>query len=429
MSITYLKKEIQQEESNRSKIQNIVREILQNVKNKGDDAIRFYEKKFDNYSPESYRISLEEIKEAKNKLPKEVLDELNFAIQRVTTFAQKQRDSIQEFYEEMSPGIWMGQKILPVESCGCYIPAGRYPCALSPVMSVIPAKVAGVKRIVACSPPRKNGHIDPAILYSLDQMEIDEIYCIGGAQAIGAIAYGTNTIQPVDLITGPGNQYVVEAKKQVYGHVGIDFLAGPSECLIIADDTARVDFLAADILAQAEHDPNARVGLVTTSKRIGEEIFPEVEKQMKKLITHEVAAQSWRDHAEIVLAEDLESAVAYANDYASEHLEVHIENPEQILNKLTNYGALFLGEPSAEVYGDKCVGTNHILPTSGNARFTGGLWVGMYLKVVTYQKVDVDASLKLAKYTAEISKYEGMDAHRAAAQIRLDKLKEKEEND
>ncbi len=254
-------------------------------------------------------------------------------------------------------------------------------------------------------------------------MGIEEIYCIGGAQAIGALAYGTETIKSVDLITGPGNNYVVEAKKQVYGHVGIDFLAGPSECLIIADDTARVDFLAADLLAQCEHDPNARCGLVTTSKRIGEAIFGEVEKQMKKLITHEVAAQSWQDHAEIVLVDDLDSAAAYANEYAPEHLEVHIKDPMSILNKVTNYGALFLGEPTAEVYGDKCVGTNHILPTSRNARFTGGLWVGMYLKVVTYQKVDIDASLMLAKYTADISEYEGMDAHRQAAQIRLDKLK------
>lgn len=428
MGITFLKKETPQEESDRSKVQNTVKEILDKVKDQGNEAIRFYEEKFDNYSPESYRIPPEEIKAAKVKLPEEVKEELNFAIARVTAFAQKQKESIHEFYEEFSPGVWMGQKVIPVESCGCYIPAGRYPCALSPVMSVIPAKVSGVKRIVACSPPRKNGHIDPAILYSLDLMGIEEVYCMGGTQAIGALAFGTETITPVDLITGPGNQYVVEAKKQVYGHVGIDFLAGPSECLIIADDSARIDFLAADILAQCEHDPNARCGLVTTSKRVGEEIFSEVEKQMKKLITHEVAQQSWNDHAEIALADDLDSAVAYANDYAPEHLEVHIKDPIEILDKVHNYGALFLGEPTAEVYGDKCVGTNHILPTSRNARFSGGLWVGMYLKVVTYQKVNVTASLQLAKYTADISAYEGMDAHRAAAQIRLDKLK-KEKKD
>ena len=318
----------------------------------------------------------------------------------------------------------MGQRIIPVDSCGCYVPAGRYPCLTSAVMSVIPAKVAGVQRIVACSPPGKTGSINPGILYTMHKMAVDEIYCIGGAQAIGAMAYGTDTIGPVDLIVGPGNQFVMEAKRQVFGTVGIDFLAGPSECLIIADETARVDYIAADLLAQCEHDPNARGALVTTSEPLARKTLEEIERQLKDRTTEEVARASWEDKGVVVVVDNLNDAARYANEYAPEHLEIHTARPREVVSLLKNYGSLFIGENTAEVYADKIAGPNHILPTGAAARYTGGLWVGMFLKVVTHMEVDGPASLKLAKYAETQGAYEGMDAHRFAATIRLRNLKE-----
>ena len=290
-------------------------------------------------------------------------------------------------------------------------------------MSVIPAKVAGVKRIVACSPPGRHNGINPGILYTMYKMGVDNIYCFGGAQAIGAFAFGTESIQPVDLIVGPGNQYVTEAKRQVFGTVGIDFLAGPSECLVIADETARSDFIAADLLAQCEHDPHARGALVTTSETLAYETLKEIENQLLERTTQEVARRSWEQHGEVVLVESLDDAVRYTNEYAPEHLELHTSNPRKLLPMLKNYGSLFLGQNTAEVYADKIAGTNHILPTGSAARYTGGLWMGMFLKIVTYQEVDVSASLMLSKFTEVNATYEGMDAHRYAAVIRSKNLR------
>ena len=414
----FIKNEKPYQEINKSKVINIVKEILNAVKENGDKSIKFYENKFDDYNPSSYRVDSALIKKAGSFLSQELKDGLDFAIERVTAFATRQRNSLNEFESEMLPGIFMGQKIIPIKSCGCYIPAGRYPCATSAVMSVIPAKVAGVERIVACSPPGTKGHIDYAILYTLHKMGIEEIYCIGGAQAIGALAYGTQSIKPVDLIVGPGNQYVAEAKRQVFGTVGIDFLAGPSECMVIADNNSNPEYIAADLLAQCEHDPNARGSLVTTSKSIGIKTLKEIELQLKNRTTHEVAGKSWEDHGEIVIVDNLDEAVGYANRYAPEHLEIHTEDPRKLLSQLKNYGSLFLGQNTAEVYADKIAGTNHILPTGRNARFTGGLWVGMFLKVVTYQTVDDSGSLLLAKYAEKQAEYETMDCHRYAAAIR-----------
>jgi histidinol dehydrogenase len=255
------------------------------------------------------------------------------------------------------------------------------------------------------------------------KMGVDEIYCFGGAQAIGAMAYGTKTISPVDLIVGPGNQYVMEAKRQVFGTVGIDFLAGPSECLIIADETARADYIAADLLAQCEHDPNARGALVTTSEALANQSLEEIERQLKERTTEDVARPSWENKGVVVVVENLEDAARFANEYAPEHLEVHTANPRQVLPLLTNYGSLFLGENTAEVYADKIAGPNHVLPTGTTARYTGGLWVGMYMKVVTHMETDVNASLKLAKYAETQGAYERMDAHRYAATLRLENLK------
>ena len=327
-----------------------------------------------------------------------------------------------ELDKEIGPGMRMGHRIVPVDSCGCYVPAGRYPCLTAAVMSVIPAKVAGVGRIVVCSPPGREGRINPGILYTLHKMEVDEIYCIGGAQAIGAMAYGTELIPRVDLIVGPGNQFVMEAKRQVFGTVGIDFLAGPSEVLIIADDSGRADYLVADLLAQCEHDPNARACLVTVSEPLAQQTIEEIERQLKALITEEVARASWEDNGIVVVVDNIEDAARYANEYAPEHLEIHTVQPREVLKLLKHYGSAFIGENTAEVYADKVAGPNHTLPTGGTARFTGGLWVGMFLKVITHMETTAQASLKLAKFSETQAQFEGMDAHRYAATIRLRNL-------
>jgi histidinol dehydrogenase/sulfopropanediol 3-dehydrogenase len=418
-----IKRERPVPEADIRKLRRTVGGILERVKKEGDKALRYYEKKFDRFEPPTFHVSPAEAAKAKDKLPPEIIAELDFAIERVTAFAQAQRDSLKEFEKEMLPGITMGQRVVPVASAGCYVPAGRYPCLTSAVMSVIPAKVAGVRRILACCPPGRDGAINPGILYTMHAMGVDEIYCFGGAQAIGAMAYGTQTIPPVDLVVGPGNQYVMEAKRQVFGVVGIDFLAGPSECLVIADDSARADYIAADLLAQCEHDPNARGSLVTTSEKLGRETLKEIRKQLRERTTAEVAGLSWANKGEVVVVKSLADAARYADEYAPEHLEVHTRNPREILPLLSNYGSLFLGQNTAEVYADKVAGTNHILPTGSAARYTGGLWVGMFLKVITHQAVDVAASRMLAKYAETQATYERMDAHRYAAAIRLKTLK------
>ena len=423
MSYREIKSALAVAEEDIKKKKKTVKSILSKVKTEGDSAVRYYEKEFDAFDPPSFRISEEQAAKAAEELPAEVVEELDFAIEQVTAFAHAQRDSMVEFEKEIRPGMLMGQRIIPLGSCGCYVPAGRYPCLTSAVMSVIPAKVAGVQRIVACSPPGKTGSINPGILYTMHKMAVDEIYCIGGAQAIGAMAYGTDSIGPVDLIVGPGNQFVMEAKRQVFGAVGIDFLAGPSECLIIADETARVDYVAADLLAQCEHDPQARGALVTTSEPLARKTLEEIERQLKDRTTEEVARASWQDKGVVVVVDDLNDAARYANEYAPEHLEIHTARPREVVSLLKNYGSLFIGEDTAEVYADKIAGPNHILPTGAAARYTGGLWVGMFLKVVTHMEVDRPASLKLAKYAETQGAYEGMDAHRFAAAIRIKNLK------
>jgi sulfopropanediol 3-dehydrogenase len=421
MSIRIIKEAKPVTEQDVQQLQDTVSAILKKVRDEGDEALRFYAKKFDNYE-KPFLVTPEEAAKVKDVLPPEVMEELDFAISQVTAFATEQRASITEFEKEFFPGFTMGHRVLPVASCGCYVPSGRYPCLTSAVMSVLPAKVAGVKRIVVCVPPGPDGNISPGILYTLYKMEVDEIYCMGGAQAIGALAYGTASIKPVDMIAGPGNKFVQEAKRQVFGLCGIDFLAGPSEVLIIADETARPDWVAADLLAQAEHDPNARAALTTNSEDLAQAVIKEVETQLKVLTTEEVARASWEVKGEVAVCDTMDECVQYANEYAPEHLEVHVKDPRALMPKLTNYGSLFLGELTAEVYADKISGTNHILPTGRCARYTGGLWVGMFLKVITHQTTDLNASLKLAKYAETQATFEKMDAHRQAATIRIQQL-------
>jgi histidinol dehydrogenase len=419
MTIKYLKKDKPKTESDIDALQKTVRRIITKVRNEGDSALKHFQEKFDNHTPESFRVTPKQASQAKDRLPPEIIEELDFAMEQVTLFAQAQKDCFSALETEIKPGMKMGHRVIPVDSCGCYIPAGRYPCLTAAVMSIAPAKVAGVERIVAVSPPGTIGEINPGILYTIYKLGCEEIFCMGGAQAIAAMAYGTETIAPVDLIVGPGNQYVAEAKRQVYGKVGIDFLAGPSEVLIIADESARSDYIAADLLAQAEHDPNARACLVTIDQDIAEKVIAEVENQLKQRSTEEVARASWNDFGIVAVADDINEAIAYTNRYAPEHLEIHTVSPREVLKKCRHYGSAFLGEDTAEVYADKIAGPNHTLPTSGAARYTGGLWVGMYMKVQTHMETDKVAGLQLAKYSEIQGRYEGMDAHRYAATIRL----------
>jgi len=420
MNVKVIKEEKPVTEEDVQKLQDTVRGTLNRVIKGGDDYLReYYMKKFKSSEPPTFLVSREQAAKAKDKLSPELIEGLDFAIERVTAFAQAQKDSMTEFEKEMMPGMTLGQRIIPVESCGCYIPAGRHPCATSGVMSAAPALVAGVKRIVCCCPGEGDKGIDPAILYTLYKMGIEEIYSFGGAHAIAVMAYGTETIAPVDLIVGPGNQWVTEAKRQVFGKVGIDFLAGPSECLVIADETARADYIAADLLAQCEHDTEARGALITTSEKLAREVLSEIERQLQDVKTEAVARESWEKKGLVVVVDNLVDAAAYSNQYATEHLEVHVKDWKTVLPMLTSYGSLFLGEASAEVFADKVAGTNHILPTGGTAKYTGGLWVGHFLKIMTHQWVDERGVQLLAPYSVRQAEYEGMDAHRRAALIRL----------
>ena len=400
------------------KLQRTVEDIIQTVRAGGDEAIAHYSRTFDGYDG-PFRVPDEQIDAAKQELSPALIEGLDFAIQQVTAFATAQRAQITEFEQEIAPGVYMGHRLVPVDSCAAYVPAGRYPCATSAVMSLVPAAVAGVTRLVAVSSPGQEKRIDPAILYTMAEVGATEIYCLGGAHAIAAMALGTDTIAPVDMIVGPGNQYVMEAKRQVYGTVGIDFLAGPSECMVIADETGRADYIAADLLAQCEHDPNARGAFVTTSEQLALQVVAEIERQLRELTTGEVARRAWEDNGIVVVVPTLEDAAAYANDYGPEHLEVHTADPKALVPGLTSYGSLFLGESAAEVFADKISGTNHILPTQRAARYTGGLWVGQFLKVITHQWVDQRGVELLAPYAERQAEYEGMDAHRRAAAIRL----------
>lgn len=412
----------QQTQDDQHQLQETVRSILEKVRQEGDRALAYYEKKFDHYETETFLVAHEEAVSARTKLPEDLVEEIDLSIARATSFARIQRESLLEFERELLPGQTVGQRLIPLASCGCYVPGGRYPSITSAILTIVPARVAGVKRIIGCSPPGPKGQIDPGVLYAMQSMGVNEVYCFGGAQAIGAFAYGTESIRAVDFIAGPGNQYVNEAKRQVFGKVGIDLLAGPSECMVIADETGRADYIAADLIAQCEHDIAVRTGLVTTSEALARKTMDEVERQLKDRTTREVARRSWENNGVVVVVGSLEEAAEFANDFAPEHLEIHTADPRALLPHLQNYGTILLGEDTPEVYSDKVSGLNHPLPTGGTARFSGGLWVGQFLKVVTYQQVDLEASKALARLTEARCRYEGMDAHRYAAAIRLEFL-------
>ncbi|WP_138160093.1 histidinol dehydrogenase [Peptoniphilus catoniae] len=402
-------------------ISQIVKGIIKDIRENKDKALMDYSIKFDDSKRTCFRVSKDEIEEAYSKLSDNEIKDLKAAYKNIEAFAKEQRKSIKEV-ENFSPqeGIFLGHRIIPIKSCACYVPGGNYPLFSTALMLITPAKIAGVERVVACSPVRKGSDkIDYKTLVAMDIAGADEIYAFGGVQAIAALTYGTETIKPVNLIVGPGNKYVTEAKRQCYGQIGIDFLAGPSEVLIIADKYANPDIIAADLLAQAEHDVNAKSILITNSSQLAERTLDCLKEELKNLKTKDIASVSWENNGEIILVEDLKEAVDYANDYAPEHLEVNIEDPDTIIKDLVNYGSLFIGENTAEVFGDYASGTNHTLPTLKAARYTGGLWVGKFLKICTHQKMTKAASKKISPLVSRLAEDEGLSAHSLAAKKRL----------
>ena len=417
----YLKKAIERPEEDISAVQETVRQILSRVKNEGEDGLRYYSERFDQWSPKSFRISRDEIEAAKRRLPASEIADIDFCQAQIRHFAQEQMMRLVDFEVETLPGVHLGQKIIPVASSGSYIPGGRYPMLASAHMTVITPKVAGVSRVVACSPPFKGQGLWPATLYSMAAGGADEIYCMGGVHALAAMAYGIGGLAPVDVLVGAGNKYVAEAKKQLFGTVGIDLLAGPTEILIIADEAADPVILAADLLGQAEHDPNARQCLISLSRSTAEETIKELERQLAVLPTREVAAASWKDHGEVVIVDSAAEAVKISDEWAPEHLEIQTKDLSYYLENCRNYGSLFLGEETTVAYGDKTIGTNHVLPTMKASRYTGGLSVGKFVKTVTYQYATRSASHKIAEVCERACNYENMTAHAISCQVRKDK--------
>jgi len=425
--IRELKKSKQRTEADRAALREAVSGIISNVITNGDKALVEYNSKFDQCYRESLRITQEEIDEAYSLVSPEDLRDIQRAASNIEAFAEAQKGTLGTLTDfSPSEGIMLGHKVIPVDSCCCYVPGGGYPLYSTALMLGIPAKVAGVKRVTACSPVIKGTEkIHPKTLVAMDVAGIDEIYAIGGAQAIAAFSYGTDQIKPVNLIVGPGNSFVTEAKRQCYGKVGIDFVAGPSEVLVIADHQADPEVIAADLLAQSEHDREAKGIVVTTSEELGKAIIEAVEAQLPTLDTEEIARISWNDFGEILLVDSLEEAVEYTNEYAPEHLEVNVEEDKEdaVIAALRNYGSLFIGGNTAEVFGDYASGTNHTLPTLGAARYTGGVWVGTFLKTCTYQKMTKDAMLGIAPLVSNLARGEGLIGHARAAEIRMEKNK------
>jgi histidinol dehydrogenase/sulfopropanediol 3-dehydrogenase len=399
-------------------VQETVTEVLDRVESDGDEAVLGFTAEFDDVSRERNALSDEEISEAVERVSPDERRIIDNSIENIRTFAQAQRDHVEEFEVEMQPGITLGQKVEPVENVGAYVPGGGYPLLSSALMATVPADVAGVEQIQVASPPKAGGIPHPAIVYGAVQGGADEIYAVGGAQAVAGMALGTEEIASVDMIVGPGNIFVTEAKRQVFGEVGIDLLAGPSEILVLADETADPEIVAADLLAQAEHDVNARPLLVTPSGQLGEDVASAVEAQLEGLSTASVAGQSWEEMGAVIVTEDLTEAIEVSHELAPEHLEVQTESPRQILDDLTNYGTLFLGEHSANVFSDKLVGTNHVLPTQQSARYTAGLSVHKFLKHPTYQEVDEAGAASLEPWATRQSEIEKLEGHVKSSFVR-----------
>jgi sulfopropanediol 3-dehydrogenase len=398
------------------KVRRTVEGILDAVKQRGDTAVREYSEQFDKWTP--MKLSKADIDGILAKVAPGTIRDIKFAQAQIRNFAEHQRAAIRDIEVETLPGVKLGHKNIPVGSVGCYVPGGRYPMVASAHMSIVTARTAGVKRIVACTPPNQ-GEPHAETIAAMVLGGADEIHVIGGVQAIAAMALGTQTIQPVDMLCGPGNAYVAEAKRQLFGKVGIDLFAGPTEILVVADDTADVEMIAVDLLGQAEHGPTSPAICITTSKKIADALPAEIERQLKVLPTADVAGVAWRDYGEIVLVDSLEEAVKEADRVAAEHVEILTKNPRFFLERMRNYGALFLGPETNVSYGDKVIGTNHTLPTLGAARYTGGLWVGKFLKTCTYQEVTREASVQVGEYCSRLCAIERFWGHKEQADLRL----------
>ncbi|GAB3902580.1 histidinol dehydrogenase [Mucilaginibacter boryungensis] len=401
-----------------SKVKGTVEKIIKDIEENGDIAVRNYAKSFDQWSPASFRLTDAEIKEIVDRTPEQVIADILFAQKQIRFFAEQQRASITDIEVETILGVFLGHKNIPVNSVGCYIPGGRYPMVASSHMSILTAKVAGVKRVIACTPPI-NGKIPDATVCAMYFAGADEIYILGGVQAMCAMAIGTDSISPVDMIVGPGNAYVAEAKRQLYGRVGIDLFAGPTEILIIADETADAEMVACDLLGQAEHGPTSPAALITTSEKLAWETVVEIERQLKTLATADIAGVAWKECGSIILVENEEEAVREADLLAYEHVEVLTKDPQYFLNNMTNYGGLFLGPETNVAYGDKVIGTNHTLPTMKASRYTGGLWVGKFLKNCTYQRCTPEASVVIGEYAMRLCELEGFAGHKEQAALRV----------
>ncbi|MBZ4691298.1 MAG: hisD [Cereibacter sp.] len=402
--------------SDNSPVEALVKDIIADVAARGDEAVRDYARKFDSSELEVLEVSREDREAAVAKLDPQTRADTQFAIDNVTAFAKAQLGTMLPLEIETLPGVHLGHRVIPIDRVGCYVPGGRYPLLSAPVMTIVPARVAGVKEIIACLPP--NAH--EAMIAGCHMSGADRIFRVGGAQAIAAMAHGTASIPKVDKIVGPGNAFVNEAKRQVFGPVGIDQLAGPSEIYTLADETGNPRMIATDLLAQAEHDIRTRVGLVTTDRALAEAVLAEVERQLQDLPTAPVAAEAWRDYGEIIVVPDEETMIAVSDLIAAEHLQVHTKDPRAFALRLTSYGSLFIGENASVVYSDKCIGTNHTLPTMAAGRYTGGLWVGAYVKICTHQWLEDDAIAQVAGPAIRQSASEGLEGHRRAAAFRIE---------
>ncbi len=417
MARTYLKSATVAVKKRRAEVEETVRGMLAEITANGDDAIRRYARDLDQWTG-PFRVTADEIMAKEKLLSKVFKEDFEICLRNVTEFAKRQKDSIQAFEVELYPGAVLGQRLIPIETVGCYIPGGKYPLISAAIMSVGTAKVAGVKHITGCAPPRGADGIYPQTLYALHRSGADEIYTLGGAQALAAMAMGLVGMRKADLITGPGNPYVAEAKRQLFGTAGIDLLAGPTEILVIADDTADPTIVATDLLGQAEHGPDSPAWLVTTSRRLGEAVIKEVERLLPDLPTRDNAGKAWADLGEVIVVDTDDEAIAVSDEYAPEHLEIQTGRDDYYLERLTSYGSLFIGEPSTVAYGDKGVGTNHTLPTGRSARYTGGLSVHKFTKIVTYERLTRRASREIAPVISRVCREEGMIGHAITGEVR-----------
>ncbi|MEY3286023.1 MAG: hypothetical protein RL500_753 [Pseudomonadota bacterium] len=400
-------------------VRSTVETILLDIERRGDQAVREYSKRFDQWDPADFLLSPDQIQSAIARLSARELEDIRFAQAQIRRFAEIQRQSLQDVEVETRPGVVLGHKHIPVNNVGCYIPGGKYPLIASAHMSVLTAKVAGVPRVIATAPPYQ-GEPHPAIVAAMHMAGADEILVLGGVQAVAAMAIGTGSIKPVDMLVGPGNQYVAEAKRQLYGRVGIDLFAGPTETLVIADESVDGEMCAVDLLGQAEHGPTSPAVLLTNSEKLARDTMAEVERQLSILPTAEIARKAWSDHGQVIVCDNLDEMVQVADELAFEHVQVMTADPDLFLRRMTNYGALFLGPRTNVSFGDKVIGTNHTLPTNRNARYTGGLWVGKFLKTCTYQRVLTDeASAEIGAYCSRLCHMENFAGHGEQANLRV----------